>query len=176
MTFLRDISGKPNLMKPTFLLVLVLLVGFTASAQKNDEDDIKGVLKTLFDGMYEGDSSKVHSVFTSSITMATVTRDKTGSSVLRQQSSLDGFLKAVGTPHADKMTEEFWNVIVQQDGDFAQVWCDYAFYITHTFSHCGVDAFHMYKTKNGWKIFSLADTRKREGCNIPAEIQAKHKQ
>lgn len=176
MTFLRDISLKPNPMKPTFLLLLALVTSFAASAQKNDEDEIKAVLKTLFDGMYEGDSSKVHSVFTSSITMATVTRDKTGSPVLRQESSLDGFLKAVGTPNANKMTEEFWNVTVQQDGDLAQVWCDYAFYINHTFSHCGVDAFHMYRTKNGWKIFNLADTRKREGCNIPAEIQAKHKQ
>ena len=29
--------------------------------------------------------------------------------------------------------------------------------------------------KEGWKIFHLADTRRKENCSIPADIQAKHK-
>ena len=156
------------------IVLFLLLVGFTAVAQ-SEEAAVKSVVKTLFDGMYEGDSAKVHSTFSKNITMATVFRDKSGNPAIRQEASLDGFLKAVGTPRAEKMTEEYWNVVVQIDGDFAQAWCDYAFYIDHTFSHCGVDAFHMHKTKDGWKIFHLADTRRKDNCNIPEEILSKHK-
>jgi hypothetical protein len=164
-------------MKPyLYLLGLLMLGGISAPAQSSDEQAIATTIKTLFDGMYEGDSSKVHSAFTGAVNTATIFRDKAGAPVLRQEASLDGFLKGVGTPHAEKWTEEFWDVKINIDGDMAQAWCDYAFYLDHKFSHCGVDAFLMHKTKNGWKIFHLADTRKREGCVIPKEIVAKHNQ
>jgi hypothetical protein len=88
---------------------------------------------------------------------------------------LDGFLKAVGTPHPEVWYEEIWNLKIQIDGDFAQAWCDYGFYIGKTFSHCGVDAFHMHKGKDGWKIFHLADTRRKTECDVPKKIQDKHK-
>jgi hypothetical protein len=84
-------------------------------------------------------------------------------------------LDAVGKPHTEVWYEEIWNVKVQVDGEMAQAWCDYAFYIDKTFSHCGVDAFHLFKGKDGWKIFHLADTRRKTGCTIPKEIQDKHK-
>jgi hypothetical protein len=57
----------------------------------------------------------------------------------------------------------------------AQAWCDYAFYVDKSYSHCGVDAFQLFKGKDGWKIFHLADTRRKTGCTIPKEIQDKHK-
>lgn len=163
-------------MKKLYILLTLLCVQSAGWAQSTDDREaVKAVIQTLFDGMLQADSSKVHRVFTKSVTMATVVRDKTGNPVLRQESELDGFLKAVGGSQPNKLAEEIWNVVVQVDGDFAQAWCDYAFYADHTFSHCGVDAFHLHKTKEGWKIFHLADTRRKEGCQPPAAIQAKHK-
>lgn len=162
-------------MKYRLLLTAGLLLMSTLGWSQTDEKEaIANVIKTLFDGMYEGDSSKVHSVFDATTTMATVMRNKAGEPVLRRESSMDGMLKSIGTPRKEKLTEEFWNVSIQIDGDFAQAWCDYAFYIDHTFSHCGVDAFQFHKTKNGWKIFHLADTRRKEECVIPENIKAKH--
>jgi hypothetical protein len=73
------------------------------------------------------------------------------------------------------LAEEIWNLKIQMDGDFAQAWCEYAFYYQNKFSHCGVDAFHLIKTTEGWKIFHLADTRRKENCIIPEEIKSKHK-
>jgi hypothetical protein len=145
-----------------------------ALAQADDQQEVKKVIQTMFTGIYEGDSSKVRSVFAKNISMATVLRDKNGAPMLRQEASLNGFLKAIGTPHPEKWTEEIWDVQVKIDGDFAQAWCEYAFYVDHTFSHCGVDAFHLHKTVNGWKIFHLADTRRKDTCNIPKAIQDKH--
>jgi Putative lumazine-binding len=154
-------------------LSAILSCGFSQSV---DETAAKKVIQQLFEGMHRGDSSMVHSVFADKISMATLLRDKAGNSIIQRESSLNGFLNAIGTPHEPAWSEEIWNVRINIDDNFAQAWCDYAFYIGDTFSHCGVDAFHLHKTKGGWKIFHLADTRRKEGCEIPKKIRSKHKQ
>jgi hypothetical protein len=158
------------------LAIAFLCLSFCVNGQSsNEEASVNAVIKQLFTGMEKGDSAMVHGAFTKEVTMATVFRDKDNSPMIHRESTLDGFLNAVGTPHKEVWYEEIWNVKIQLDGDFAQAWCDYAFYIDHTFSHCGVDAFHLIKEKDGWKIFHLADTRRTEGCNIPKTVQNKHK-
>jgi hypothetical protein len=165
--------------KPFIILTSVLVFTIICSSAKaqtqNEEASVKEVITRLFKAMELGDSAMLRSAFHTHITMGTVVRDKTGNPVLRPEDSLTEFAKAVGTPHKEVWHEEIWDVKVQLDGDFAQVWCDYAFYIDKTFSHCGVDAFHLIKSKDGWKIFHLADTRRKAGCNVPKEIADKYK-
>jgi hypothetical protein len=79
--------------------------------------------------------------------------------------SLESFLRAVGTPHADVWDEKTRNEVVHVDGPLAVVWTDYAFFAGQKFSHCGVDAFQLARTPAGWRIVALADTRKTEGCD-----------
>ena len=162
-------------MKITLFALVLTLVNFHVSAQHTDDAAIRAVITQLFTGMQKGDSAMVRDAFASEITMATIFRDKTNAPKIHHETSLKGFLDAVGTPHKEVWYEEIWNLTIQVDGDFAQAWCDYAFYLDKTFSHCGVDAFHLHKTKSGWKIFHLADTRRKQDCNIPADIQSKHK-
>ena len=162
-------------MKITLFALVLTLVTFHVSAQHTDDAAIRAVITQLFTGMQKGDSAMVRDAFASEITMATIFRDKTNAPKIHHETSLKGFLDAVGTPHKEVWYEEVWNLTIQVDGDFAQAWCDYAFYLDRTFSHCGVDAFHLHKTKSGWKIFHLADTRRKQDCNIPADIQSKHK-
>ena len=161
-------------MRYTILAIFSLLMFSAASAQNPDESTIRNLVVQLFQGMEKGDSAMVRKVFTKEITAATVYRDKSGNAIMHRETSLDDWYKAIGTPHAEAWYEEFWNLKIQIDGDFAQVWCDYAFYLGNTFSHCGVDAMQLHKTKDGWKIFHLADTRRIKDCNIPEDIQKKH--
>jgi hypothetical protein len=176
---LYNFSENRNMTKNLPVIValgfFVLFAGDGFGQAANDENAIKEVIRGLFKGMELGDSAMVHAAFSRSPTMATVFRDQQQNPALRQESSLKGFLTAVGTPHKEVWYEEIWNINVQQDGDFAQVWCDYAFYAGKNFSHCGVDAFHLHKGKDGWKIFHLADTRRKTGCEIPKEIQERRK-
>ncbi|MBL7856808.1 MAG: nuclear transport factor 2 family protein [Cyclobacteriaceae bacterium] len=157
----------------TFIAVL-LFSQYALRAQSGAETSVKEVIQNLFKGMELGDSAMVHQAFAKQVTMATAYRDKSNTPILKRESSIDDFLRAVGTSHPQTWYEEIWNVQVQIDGDFAQVWCDYAFYGGKTFSHCGIDAFHLHNGKDGWKIFHLADTRRNEGCVIPQEIQKRH--
>lgn len=163
-----------------WILVIACLVGFAAprvSAQKSEEDKAAvEPVKLLFRGMQLGDSAMVGAAFAKQVTMATISLDKQSNPLITRESAISGFLKAVGTPHPDQWNEEIWDIEVRRDGDFAHVWCSYAFYRGHTLSHCGVDAFHLFKGKDGWKIFHLADTRRTDNCQVPNEIQRKHQQ
>jgi hypothetical protein len=157
-------------------LVLFLAAPWMSNAQTSDHDQVVAIIHKLFDGMYQADSSMARSVFRDDLTMATIYRDKDGVAVLKREQGADDFVKSVGVKRPEPLTEEIWNIQVQIDGDFAQAWCDYAFYVGHQFSHCGVDAFQLFKSKEGWKIFHITDTRKKTGCSIPKEIETKHKQ
>lgn len=162
-------------MQRAFSLILLLILNVTLlHAQTSEEANVTEVINRLFTGMHNSDSAMVRSAFTKEITSATSTRNKEGNPVLERDYSIEDFVKAVGRKKAEPWTEEIWNLKTQIDGDFATVWCDYAFYVGNKFSHCGVDAFQLYKSQDGWKIFHLADTRRKEGCVIPRKIQKKH--
>lgn len=148
--------------------IVVSNISYGQTAQDNRE--ILEVINGVFKGMNLGDSAMVHAAFAPSPTIATVTKDKDGVSVVRR-GELQPFLNAVGTPHEEKWTEPIWDVKIQMDGNFAQVWMKYGFYLGKTFSHCGVDAFQLFKGPDGkWRIFHLADTRWKEGCSVPPAI------
>ncbi len=157
--------------------ILLFLTCFSSLAQTAEEK--KSVLEPvtkLFTGMNLGDSAMVHSAFAKSVSMGTIFIDKSGNPAIRNESSIEGFLKAVGTPHAEKWSEPIWDTEIRIDGNLAQVWTKYAFYLGKNFSHCGVDAFQLFKGVDGkWRIFSLADTRQKEGCEIPKKVSAQFK-
>ncbi len=159
-----------------FLILVFSLWSCFAQAQDDKEGlAIMNPITTLFTGMNLGDSALVHSAFTEDVTMASIGKDKTGKVIMRKESSMSGFLKAVGTPHTERWSEPIWDARIEIDGDFAQVWAKYAFYLGKKFNHCGVDAFHLVKQNGEWKIFHLSDTRQTENCDVPPSISSQFK-
>jgi hypothetical protein len=157
------------------VLVFGLGCGIPQKVYCQHEENVKKVIESLFKAMETGDSALARLTFAKEVTTATIFKGKDGATVLERQSGINDFVKAIGSPHPQKWYEEIWNVKVRVDGDFAQLWCDYAFYVGNKFSHCGADAFHLYNDGGTWKIFHLADTRRKTPCEIPTEIQNKHK-
>lgn len=131
-------------------------------------------IQTLFLAMEKGDSGLLHTAFFKDVTLITLL-EREGKISLRKE-SLQDFLNAVGNPHPEKWFEPIWDVKIEQDGTFAQVWAKYAFFVGTKFSHCGVDAFQLVNTTDGWKIFYLADTRNRTGCQVPDAITKQYTQ
>ena len=133
-----------------------------APADTASERAVMAVVTALFDGMRAGDSAKVRAAFHPRAQMTTaLVRD--GQPVVLVD-TLDKFVKAVGTPHAETWDERLRDTVVHVDGPLAVVWTGYAFYRGTTFSHCGIDAFQLARTTAGWRIVSIADTRQRTGC------------
>ena len=163
---------KRRLLPFFFFLVLIAPV---FSQLTPAEKLIMKPVEMLFDGMYRTDTAMVHSAFVEEATLSTVTVDKNGHPALRA-STLQSFFHAIATPHPEPWSEMIWDPEIKSDGNFAQVWVKYAFYVGKTFSHCGVDAFHLVKNQEGhWKIFHLADTRHKDNCEIPSSISEKFK-
>jgi len=161
-----------------FYLIFLSLTPLVAYSQLSPaEIGVMQPIHKLFEGMQKGDSAMLHSAFTKQVTLASIGTDKEGKTFIRYESSLNDFLKAIGTPHPEAYNEMIWGEKILIDHNFAQVWTDYAFYKGKKFSHCGVDAFHLVKEEDGtWKIFHLADTRQKDGCNVPPAIQKKVEQ
>jgi hypothetical protein len=50
------------------------------------------------------------------------------------------------------MRERIWNPEVRVHGLIATMWAPYDFWIDGKYSHCGIDAFDLIRTEEGWKI------------------------
>ena len=83
--------------------------------------------------------------------------------------SAEGWLKSIARPREEMMDEQIWDLEIEVDGRLATAWMKYAFFLGREFSHCGVNAMMLFKDADGWKIFALADTsrRDREDCWMP---------
>lgn len=158
---------KFKVLQPIFLACLLVLLGL-GTIQAQTDPTIVQPIENLFKGMKTGDSALVHSSFLNNAVFITIV-ERDGKTGIRKE-ELGGFLKAIGTPHPDVWNEPIWGIQVQQQGNFAQVWANYAFYVNTKFSHCGIDTFQLIKSDGKWKIFYLADTRQRTGCTIPDEV------
>lgn len=130
-----------------------------------EKQEVRQVVLDVFQAMYDNDSLAVKKCFQPGAKLYTIF-DRNDSTHFRE-GELSQFVTAVGSPHEVEWIERSWDYKVLIDDGLAQVWCQYAFFAGERFSHCGVDAFHLVNTPSGWKIFSLADTRRKDSCVFP---------
>lgn len=147
-----------------YLFTLLLLgTSLLTFGQDQEQEAVINTIKQMFDGMRAGDSAMVSAVFVADAGMFTVFTDKNGDAQ-RRQGSLQNFLNAVGTPHDKVWDEKIWSYKVKIDGVLATAWTEYTFYHGGELSHCGVNAFNLFKSNDGWKIINVTDTRRKSNC------------
>jgi len=78
-------------------------------------------------------------------------------------SGRDEFVQRI-TASKGGLLERIWNPTVLVSGQMAMLWADYDLHINGKFSHCGVDAFFLLKTADGWKISQVQYTAETQGC------------
>lgn len=153
-----------------FTLAVFLFFSFSITTQAQQQASEKGpkeaviqVIKTLFDAMRMGDTTMLRSTFDPQMRLMTVYVDKEGNPKIHTGSA-DEFIASIGQPHEEIYDEKIWNYHVQIDGLLATAWTKYTFYLGDKMSHCGVNAFQLFKSAAGWKIIQITDTRNKEGC------------
>lgn len=154
------------MIKRNILCLLSILALSQAAVAQSEEENVKRVVEQLFDGMREADSSLVSAVFATDVRMLTIV-ERGGKTSLREGAVAD-FLQAVGTPHDEVWDEHILDYEIRIDDQLATVWAPYRFYLGNRFSHCGVNAFQLYKSAEGWKIIQITDTRWKEPCGDTA--------
>ena len=125
-------------------------------------DSIMVPIKALFDGMRTRDTALMRSAFAPGALLAQPPRP--GQPLAFE--TVDGFIATVsGAPAGPAWDEKLYDPEIRVDGSLASVWTFYTF-TAGDYSHCGVDAMHLLRTPSGWKITTLADTRRRTGCEV----------
>ncbi|MEM9664289.1 MAG: nuclear transport factor 2 family protein [Bacteroidota bacterium] len=155
-----------------FALLLITPPGAQAQSTEASapEAAVRATIDLLFDAMRAGDSTQVRQAFHPEGLMRTAALGEDGVPVLSEM-PVGAFAQAVGQPRDDRWDERLFDVEIRVDGPLATAWTPYAFYRGDQFSHCGVNAFQLIDTPAGWRITSIMDTRQREGCEIPEEVQ-----
>ncbi len=149
----------------TSLLCLLLAMGPSSLAAQAVPSDTAAVLATVhqvFDAMRTRDSASLRAAFAPDTRMISA-RVRNGTPLIENDTP-EEFIQAVGKPSPAMWDERIYHPEVRIDGRLATVWAEYDFFLGDKFSHCGVDTFILANGADGWKVVSLADTRRQEGC------------
>jgi hypothetical protein len=146
------------------IIVLTLLMQASAAPQKPDGDrtQVIAAVQSFFDSMEKSDAELAKKVLMPDARFfSAAERDGT---VTVRPSTGEAFVASFSNPNRAKVLERMWDPDVRVQGAIAQLWTRYDFHSNGTFSHCGIDAFSLVKTGDGWKIASAMWTVERTGC------------
>ncbi len=153
-------------MKKLFSALSILLVsaGSVSAQMMEEEEAVMATVNRLFDGMKAADTAMVRSTFSSEATMGRAGVNPNTGEVEITTSPMDGFVTFIASMQPGQLDEPIWDPVVQIDDNLATVWVKYELLLNGAFHHCGVDAFDLWKSADGWKIFRLTDTSRTENC------------
>lgn len=158
-----------NMLAPLALAALALpLTSMPARSQQNDEQAVIAAVQRLFDAMRSRDTAAMRSVFTAEARLVGQAMSE-GRPVVRVTPASQ-FVAGIGRmTEPRELIERVYAPKVFIDGDLASYWAFYTLHVGDEFIHCGVDAAHLFRTPDGWKIASLADTRRTTNCEPPRD-------
>lgn len=143
-----------------FVAALALLAPLQLQAQTSPaEKEVYAVVEKFFEGFNAKDTTAMKSLLFSDVKLFTTGTNKEGVPVARAEDAED-LIRSIGSAPV-ALDERISNPVISIDDGLATVWVDYQFYADGKYSHCGIDAFMLVKTADGWKIAALADTRRK---------------
>jgi len=146
-----------------FVLICSQLIG----AQSSSESAVKNVVDTFFEGFHKGDAKLMKTVLADKVILQTAFRNKEGKDILRNDGDVSNLLNTIDSrPDDQKWDERLLDYIIKVDGNMANAWTPYEFWLNGKFSHCGVNSFQLFNDNGNWKIIYLIDTRRRSDCDV----------
>jgi hypothetical protein len=138
-------------------VVFTLAVSIGAFAQKADDSkDALAVVNKLFEMMAAHKPAEIVALHTPEAQLIAIVKNKEGKTVNRAIKAED-FSKNFAEKKAE-IFEDMYAPKTEVDGNFAQVWGRYVFFINGKISHCGINAFHLVRTDAGWRIAGASST------------------
>ena len=155
------------MMKRVAFACLLVAAGprlLAAQAPPPDRADIIAVVQSFFDSMAKRDPDLARRMMMPDARLVSVT-EPGGTVTARtvRASTAEDFIKGLTTSQG-ALLERMWEPEVRVQAGIATLWTHYDFHRAGTFSHCGVDAFDLVKTADGWKIAGAMYTIERTGC------------
>lgn len=149
------------------LLATSFAVGPTTLAAQDEAEAEAAfaVVQAFFDGMQAKDTAAIAATLTDNARLVSTSTAPDGTPQMGGM-EMSQFLQSVANAPVT-LEEPIWDPVIQVSDRLATVWVKYVFLAGGEFSHCGVDGFQLFKSAEGWKIFQIADTRRRADCWEP---------
>ena len=145
------------------------LMNLVALAQTEEELQVKQTIIEFFEAFHAQDSIAIKQTVYPTILLQTIGVDKEGKPVLKTE-NFDDFVKSITSiPDSTNFQERILSYSIQIDGNMANAWTPYEFWINNEFHHCGVNSFQLFRQENIWKIIYLIDTRRKSDCSVLKE-------
>ena len=112
-------------------------------------DTILGVIQTFFETMAAKDVEGARRVLVAEGRFHAV-REQNGAPAIRSFTNAEYLTQLQQVKEA--LRERMWDPEVRIRGSMASVWTPYDFWLDGKRSHCGIDAFDLVRTPEGWKI------------------------
>jgi hypothetical protein len=121
----------------------------------------KKVVEDFFIAFHAKDTITLKELCHPDITIQTIANTKEGNKL--ETNLYSDFLKSIASiPTNMKFEERILNYYTQIDGNLANVWTPYEFYINEKFSHMGANSFTLYNDNGKWQIIHIIDTRRKK--------------
>ncbi len=128
-------------------------------SKADDRSAVLAVVQGFFDTMTAKDAEAARRLLVPEGAFHSIRRQD--GKAVRRSFTNEAYLKDLpGTKQ--RLRERIWNPEVRIHGAVATVWAPYDFWRDGVFSHCGVDAFDLVRTDEGWKIAGGAYTVETE--------------
>lgn len=155
-------------MRPSILPILLLVACAPAAAPTPaphpESAAVIATVQAMADAMRTKDTAAFRRLFDPGARFTGMrVRRATGDTIL-QVLTVTQFADFIARDTRGPWVERLFDPEVRIEGTLATLWAPYDFHFGTTFSHCGVDAVQLLRTREGWKIVSLADTYQASDC------------
>lgn len=147
----------------TFLLLFVASQVVTAQ-QESENQAIKKVIETFFEGLHNGDSAVMATTLHKELKIQTTFTNREQQKILRTETRDQLLINISKKRPTDTYKEKLLSYDIKIDGNLASVWTPYEFYLNGNFSHCGANSFQLFNNGERWEIIYLVDMRRRGNC------------
>lgn len=158
-------KAKNNLKRKgaIFLLLLAAVIPAVLNAEVTDEEKVvTTVVKQFYEILETRDADLAKQILIPEGQNFSIRENETG--VVVKRTNYHDVIDSLAKNKETNFKEVMQNPKVLIRGRMAVLWADYKFYIDGKFSHCGVDAFNLLKTVDGWKIAGIIYTIEKTGC------------
>ena len=152
-------------MRSTPLILLLAVAMPSSSVGQTAEEQVVAVAEALFDAMRSKDVETLRRLMLPEARLVAIDETREPPSVTWTDRAQ--FVERIAGMEVE-ILERMWSPKVAIDGSMATLWAPYDFNRAGTFSHCGVDALHMVRIGDAWKIAHITYNRRLEGCSGPS--------
>lgn len=142
-------------MRHVLTIILIAMVPTSSTQNANDRDAVLKVVQIFFDSMTARDADGARKILVPEGRFYAMDMRKPKSDP-QSFSNEEYFTRLEKSKYTSR--ERIWNPEVRVHGLIATVWAAYDLWVDGKYSHCGVDAFDLIKTDEGWKIAGGAFT------------------